>query len=324
MVAASFDSFKSRDHKAHKSKIHLLQWNCTGKLIATGAADRTIRTWQTEGLSRHTQAHGKPEPYERTLKHTADLLVLHWHPSEPFLLLSGTRDKRLWLWDATSGAQKWAVNIGIEPTTLAWGPSGSEVAVLGTDKVANDTVCFVPVASKPVSFRKETHNDNEVLDIKFSQDGTLLFRATFNGNIVEVLEYTNRTGQLLHNLRGHVMQLTSLTVSPDDKWLAVCAADAMLTMWNLDTMTNLWAFTRTDAAPTCATFSHDSQYVAFCQEREKTIRILDTASGAHLHTISTPEVPSGLAWNPKSSILAWSGYVDGRTDYCCLTLWAPP
>ena len=44
-------------------------------------------------------------------------------------------------------------------------------------------------------------------------------------------------------------------------------------------MTGIWAHTRLDNAPQHVTFSHDSRYLAYHEEREKSIVILEATTG---------------------------------------------
>ena len=62
--------------------------------------------------------------------------------------------------------------------------------------------------------------------------------------------------------------------------MATCGMDAILTLWNLDTMSGVWAHTRMDAVPKNPVFSNDSKYLAYHEERDKTIKAVSVATGA--------------------------------------------
>ena len=60
--------------------------------------------------------------------------------------------------------------------------------------------------------------------------------------------------------------------------LAACGNDAVLSMWDLNTMTGILTHLHLDSAPKHVGFSHDSRFLAYAEE--KTIKVVEAMSGA--------------------------------------------
>lgn len=51
---------RSHDLVGHSKKVHSVAWNCTGRKLASGSVDRTVRVWDIN--------HGKGDKAEAELK----------------------------------------------------------------------------------------------------------------------------------------------------------------------------------------------------------------------------------------------------------------
>ena len=112
--------------------VRTLSWNAPGTLIATGAADRTLRVWNPE----RTLAKNSTE-----LKgHTGGVERVAFHPGNETELASCSSDGSVRFWDVRSknyigsfnfrSKEQAGKDMG-DPFTLAWKPDGTEM-IIGT------------------------------------------------------------------------------------------------------------------------------------------------------------------------------------------------
>jgi THO complex subunit 3 len=100
-----------------------MSWNASGTLIATGAADRTLRIWNPEkpNVRNSTELKGHSGGVER----------VQFHPINENELASCTSDGAVRFWDVRTKASVGDLKVPGGPFTLAWTPDGNEI-VAGT------------------------------------------------------------------------------------------------------------------------------------------------------------------------------------------------
>ncbi len=195
------------DLKGHTGDNHCAQWSNDGRLIATGASDKTIRLWDTQTgkqvrvLAGHTDNvravawstndellasagdttirvwNAKTGESVRILNNPVNVGVrsVAWSPDGK-TLASGDGVGKLHLWDTTAGQRTDTFDGppgGVE--SLAWSPDGKLIA----SGHESGTVCV----RNPHSDKKSVlqGHSTAVLYIQWSRDGSLLFTSDWNG-----------------------------------------------------------------------------------------------------------------------------------------------
>lgn len=112
---------QSSNQHSKLARIRTIAWSPNGHLIATGAADRTLRIWNPE----------KPQVKNSTdLKgHGGGIERVAWNPTKEAELASVSSDGTCRFWDVRNKACTAVVQLGGEGLTIAWAADGSVVMV---------------------------------------------------------------------------------------------------------------------------------------------------------------------------------------------------
>jgi THO complex subunit 3 len=120
---------------------------------------------------------------------------------------------------------------------------------------------------------------------------------------------TKRTAACLEEGRrfpAHTEGIYTMALSPDGRRMVTGGADAIVALWDTDTM----VCTHTDPSRTkyirSVVFSHDSQMVAHCTE-ENDVHVIQASDAKPVGQVSLGARRGGaeqIAWHPSSFVLA--------------------
>lgn len=281
-----------RSSAAHNVKT--LCWNSTGTLIATGAADRTLRIWNPEktNVKNSTELRGHQGGVER---------VAFSPVSESELASCGT-DGTVRFWDVRTKASIGEVKVSGEAFTLAWKPDGKEIIVGKKD----DTL--IPISRdtlSPISTHRQNVQTNQTI---FGWAGKHLFVTTGEG-CVKILSYPSF--DLLHTLNAHTSSCYTLSMSPSGSHLAIGGGDALVSLWD----TYDWICVRTLMEMTgpvrSVDFSFDGSYVVGGSDEGTGLSIAHTETGEYVYQVETTHPAPYLQWHPSRYVLAYSADSQG-------------
>lgn len=319
---ADFAAYSTRELIGHKKKVYTLGWNCTGKKLASGSQDTTIKIWAVEPAQV-----SKPERPEIEFKgHVDDVISLVWHPSNPDLLAStsGKKDNTVRFWDCKANKSVAALQTVGENLFLAWSPDGTTLAVGNKENTITFIDCKKFKNLKTVSVKKEI---NEFL---WSPSGKHTFYITGDG-AAEVREYSAsaKDGNLKSDpvavLGGHTNSCYCCCISKDGRYFATGGADAVVCLWDLQSMVCYKTIYKTDMPVRSVSYSCDAKYVAVAGEGPG-IEIFSTSSGELLKHIEMKLGSDSVAWNPCHNILAYAGDEHQTRDgtFGSVGVFAPP
>ena len=168
----------------HKD-VTTLDWNPSGKLLATGTFDGQARIWDQEGK------------LVSTLKaHTGPIFSLKWNKSGS-ALLSGSVDKTAIVWDPNNGAVKQQFKFHNDPTLDVDWRDDDTFATCSTDKLIH--VCQLG-KEKPV--KTFSGHVDEVNAIKWSPCGKMLASCS-DDNTTKIWSLDAPGGGLVHDFTDH-------------------------------------------------------------------------------------------------------------------------
>ncbi|KAK2460342.1 hypothetical protein APHAL10511_007731 [Amanita phalloides] len=81
----------------HTDSVTSVAWSADGEMIATGGMDGKVRLWRRVGKENH-----RIWEFLTELQGPDEVMFLRWHPKGP-VLLAGSNDSTLWLWQLPSG-----------------------------------------------------------------------------------------------------------------------------------------------------------------------------------------------------------------------------
>jgi len=228
-------------------------------------------------------------------------------------LASGSFDKSVRLWDATSGELLSTLEgHTAEVKCVTFSPDGQTLASGSSDKTIRlwDTVKGAQLST----LKGDTAG---VSNIAFSPDGQTLASGLYDGTIQ--LWNVSSGIPLITFKKGHISTVYSLAFSPDGQMLASGGDDSTIRLWDTasgELLNTLRGHTDTVWS---VVFSPDGQMLA-SGSWDGTIRFWDVANGVQLYTLEGRGRISSVAFSPDGQTLA-SGSYNSDGDDGSIQLW---
>ncbi|KAK0730607.1 WD40-repeat-containing domain protein [Lasiosphaeris hirsuta] len=281
-----------------------IAWNPLGTLVATGAADKTLRVWNPEKPSVRFSTELKG--------HSSSIEKVAFNPVKDAELASVSSDGVVKLWDVRTKACVNEVKGLGNANSLAWAPDGS--SLLAGNK-NGELFQLSPTQSAIVSTHQQPADTNQMA---FCWGGGKVFVPTREGRI-RILSYPEMEPAFRHNyavmagesseftLKGHTASCLTAELSPTGKYLATGGADSIIALFD----TKDWLCQRTVSrllGPVRnISFTFDGSYlVGGCEDGGTGLEITHTETGELVHTVKTAGPCETLAWAPTRYCLAYS------------------
>ncbi|KAM7223511.1 THO complex subunit 3 [Rhypophila decipiens] len=296
------DAGQSRGGSSHHS-LRSIAWNPVGTLIATGAADKTLRVWNPE----------KPNVrFSTELKgHAAGIEKVAFNPVKDAELCSVSSDGVVKLWDVrTKSCVNEVKGLG-HAHSLAWAPDGSSLLVGskngGLFEISPSQFSVVSTHKQPV----------ETYQMTFCWSGQKVFLPTSEGK-VRILSYPELE-PLLHlgydvspgestefMLKGHTAPCLTVELSPTGRYLATGGADSIISLFDTKDWICQRTVTRMVGPVKSISFTFDGSYVVGGCEEGSGLEVTHTETGKHVFTFKTAGPCEAVAWAPTRYCLAYS------------------
>jgi THO complex subunit 3 len=297
---ASFVALATRVAVGHTKAVTALAWNCTGTKLITGGdttSGVTLRVFDTERLSARDVTGDKDS--DSFSGHTKSVEALVASPLNPSLFASAGQDNAVHMYDMRvhGGTPVQSVFTKTPAVNMAWSPDSQWILVGG-----NDESLYV-LGSSPMAVVRTVAPTSTVFNqTRFSVDGKIVLRACGDGT---VKVYSWPTMRLMHELRGHRDRCFGIAVDPNGQRIAVSSDDACVTVWDASTLTSVFCVDRADHSVRLVDYSHDGSLLASASVAGN-IDVTAGESGAHIHSISTPNLRVvAMQWHPTRSLLAY-------------------
>jgi THO complex subunit 3 len=249
---------------------------------------------------------------ESTLKgHKKEVRRLGWDPNNKNLVATVSADSSVKFWDVRSQTSVASVEVSTSGTSfnLAWHPAGTTLAV-GTNQNA---VSFIDVKSFKVMDKLKL-GGLETNEMSWTAGGDLFFVATGSG-AVEVLSYPDL--QRINSLKSHTASVFCLAM--DKRHFATGGRDAIVSLWDLDSISCVSSFSQFDSPARTLGFSHCGSYMAYASD-DKAVAFVEVDTGKVIHQEQTSRSIHQLAWSPTKNMIAWVGDTDRDKGQEVLTI----
>jgi WD40 repeat protein/transcriptional regulator with XRE-family HTH domain len=251
-----------------------------GRRILGGAADGTIRVWDTRALSV-TLTLTEPLAPDGQRK---PVMGVAYSPDGRFIL-STSRDRTARLWDAQTGRQ---VQVFHGPAAfgraLAWSPDGRYVVTGDDGNLARlwDAQTGLPVRTFQTELPPGAGAAGGVQFLAYAPDGKTIAGASWSS----IQLWDAATGVLLREFRGHTDFVYDGAFSPDGKTLLTCSVDGTVRLWDAATGQQVRVLHGPNSAVFAAAFTPDGRQ-AVAGYRDGTVLLWDLGGPAY------PPMPAG-------------------------------
>lgn len=206
-----------RTLEGHEDAVLSVAFDPTGRMLASGSNDNTIRLWEASS--------GK---LLRTLEGHENSVWCAAFDSSGQVLASGGRDRIVKLWEVASGELIRTFNRHENSVAMvAFDASGLVIASGSFDT----TVKLWEVASGRLIRNLEGHKDI-IYSVAFDPTGQTLASG---GSDTTVKLWEVASGRLIRNLEGHTGSVHAVAFSEDGRLLASRGADETLRLWSCET-----------------------------------------------------------------------------------------
>ena len=169
-------------------------------------------------------------------------------------LATGSWDGTVRLWDAFSGKELHAVDVGSAVFALAFSPDGRWL-VSGDDRHKSLTVWDADTLERRGELRGHT---DVIQDVAFAPDGKVV-TASWDGT---AKIWDLESGRELATLRGHSGAVLGVAVSPDGALVATGSIDGTAKLWDLATGREVLTLFGHDVVVNTVAFSPDGRFLA--------------------------------------------------------------
>ncbi|KAF8806959.1 WD40 repeat-like protein [Phlegmacium glaucopus] len=275
----------------HTDSVTSTAWTTDGEMIATGGMDGKIRIWRRVGKENYRNWEFLTE-----LQGPDEVMFLRWHP-KGYVLLAGSNDSTLWLWQLPSGntMQVFAGHTG--PVNCGeFTPDGKRIISACAD---GHLIFWDPRSSTPV-FKLGPD------DARFDLDGITSIAVNLSSTLavvggaaggVRVIGLTK--GDIVSTLGGHTegesiesIVFVDITGSGTGPGVVVTGAtDGKACIWDLSTMRLRVTLEHGDAITTFVAHPAPKAYLLISASADKTLRTWDARNGNLLKTHTGHHAP---------------------------------
>ncbi|KAJ3770383.1 quinon protein alcohol dehydrogenase-like superfamily [Lentinula raphanica] len=264
----------------HTDSVVCVGWSFDGQIVSTGGMDGKIRLWRRVG-----QEDYRTWEFLTELQGPDEVLFMKWHPKGN-VLLAGSNDTTLWLWQLPSGntMQVFAGHTGpVQCGTFT--PDGKRIVSACGD---GTLILWDPRSPTPV-FKLTAEDARFDLDgitsLGVNPSSTLAIVGGAAGG-VRVVSLTK--GEIVTALGGHTagesieavefIDLTNTGSGPGV--VATGATDGKICLWDLATMRLRSTLEHSDAITTILTLPAPKNHLIVSGSADKTLRTWDARTGA--------------------------------------------
>ncbi|KAH9481371.1 Angio-associated migratory cell protein [Psilocybe cubensis] len=276
----------------HTDSVTSTAWSTDGEMIATGGMDGKIRIWRRVGKENYNTWEFLTE-----LQGPDEVMFLRWHPKGS-VLLAGSNDSTLWLWQLPSGntMQVFAGHMG--PVNCGeFTPDGKRI--ISADQ-EGFLIFWDPRSPTPL-FKLGPD------DARFSLDGITSVAvnpsstlAVVGGAAGGVRVVSLSKGEIVSTLGGHTegesieaivfIDLTGAGGSGSGV-VVTGATDGKACIWDLSTMRLRSTLQHEDAITTLLAHPAPKSYLLVSGSADKTLRTWDARTGKLLRTHTGHRAP---------------------------------
>ena len=202
---------------AHSDKIHAIKVSPSGKFLASGSLDHTVKIWDLES----------EEEIISLKDHKGGIRSVSFSPKNIFFASAGD-DQKIFVWNIENWEKIHSLE-GHQDVIHAIDFGGKNETLVSAS--ADHSIRIWPLT--PGRDLKELkHHVEQVFGIKISPNGRILASSSADKTVV-ICDLPE--GKILHTLKGHTNWVYSVSFSGDGKILASASRDNTIRLWDVET-----------------------------------------------------------------------------------------
>ncbi|EKM78755.1 hypothetical protein AGABI1DRAFT_114353 [Agaricus bisporus var. burnettii JB137-S8] len=268
----------------HTDSVTAVAWSHDGEIIATGGMDGKVRIWRRVAKEKGKDDYRTWE-FLTELQGPDEVMFLRWHP-KGYVLLAGSNDSTLWLWQLPSGKtmQVFAGHVG--PINCGeFTPDGKHIISADAE---NTLIFWDPRSDTPIF--KLTSSDarfnlDGITSLGVNPSSTLAIVGGAAGGI-RVISLSK--GEVVQSLGGHTegesiesVVFVDLTgTGTESRGVVVTGAtDGKACIWDLSTMRLRSTLQHEDAVTRLLTHPPPQSHLLVSASADRTLKTWDARTG---------------------------------------------
>ncbi len=256
--------------------------------------------------------------------HNGPVERVRFHPIQDSLLCTAASDSTVRLWDVRGATQKSMGQIDVAPgtsaTDISWSTSSTHSTLLSvterdgsinlydTRKLSTLPSTSANRGSKSSAILKIFHSSHSVVEACiFSPGGRHLVGAMTSKGLGEVTvwEWEGEDASHKYIYPAHTGPIYSMAFSPDGKRFATGGSDAIVGLWDVDSMVCTHTIDRAVKFTRSVTFSYDSQLIASSNEDDGIdLALAETGTLVGKVSLGRRGGADEICFHPKAYVLA--------------------
>lgn len=216
-------SLSTMELAGHTDSVVSVAFNTSGTILATGAMDGTVRTWNanTGQLLHALEGPGGAVEWIR------------WHPRGD-VVIAGGEDYTLWMWNAASGVCMQVFSGHSSPITAGgFTPDGKWVVSVSAEGDSSLRVWNPRTGECTLTLQGHGFHEEGICSLGLHQDSS----AVISGGIDGSVHLANiQTGRVLGSLTGHEESVEAVGFSRHLPLAASAGVEGKLLIWDVATL----------------------------------------------------------------------------------------